>query len=104
LHGRPQGTASSFKFGMAYGQALGVVQGLLFPYQTVSAAKWKRHMSLTSDKEYSRRRAIECFPKFADQFSRKMDEGRAEAALLALSARRNIAAPEIAGIGVGLEV
>ncbi len=79
-----QGVASTFKFGMSFGVALGVVGGMDLPSTLVRPAKWKRDMGLTSDKERSRRLAIERWPNHADSFKLKKHDGRAEAALLAL--------------------
>ena len=45
---------------------------------------WKGYFGLSSDKEQSRLKAIALFPDCANLFSRKKDEGRAEAALIAL--------------------
>lgn len=90
--GRKQGTASSFRYGVSYGQILGMLQAMLLPYQTVHPLTWKRRYGLLNnkrlgiivDKDASRRRAIELFPACADQFKRKTVDGhRAEAALLA---------------------
>jgi len=78
-----QGVASMFNFGMAFGVAIGVVQALHIPVHFVAPSKWKRHFNLSKDKEESRRLAIDLWPDSADRFSRKRDEGRAEAALLA---------------------
>lgn len=77
------GSIGNFKLGMAYGVVLGVV-GIRWPLVRVRPATWKRSMGLTSDKELSRRRAIETWPGSASAFARKKDDGRAEAALLAL--------------------
>jgi hypothetical protein len=78
-----QGVASMFRFGQAFGTVIGVVQALHIPIQFVTPTKWKRHFNLSSDKEESRRLAIDLWPENADRFSRKRDDGRAEAALLA---------------------
>jgi crossover junction endodeoxyribonuclease RuvC len=80
-----QGVAGMFKYGRSFGQVLGVLQASLIPYLLVTPAKWKRDMHLSSDKEASRRRAIELLPRAAGegQFSLKKDEARAEAALIA---------------------
>jgi crossover junction endodeoxyribonuclease RuvC len=56
------------------------------PHQLVTAAKWKKYFNLSQDKGISRRLASERFPHDAEQFSRVKDDGRAEAALLALYA------------------
>jgi len=79
-----QGVHSVFKFGMAYGQLLGVIVALGVPHQLVTPPTWKRHYKLIGmDKEASRARALELWPGRAELFKRKKDDGRAEAALLA---------------------
>ena len=78
-----QGVLSTFKFGVAYGMARAAVVALAIPYVLVTPGKWKRHFGLTSDKELSRAMAIRLWPG-AGCFRRKRDDGRAEAALLAL--------------------
>jgi len=78
-----QGVSSTFRFGMAYGQIIGVLHSLRLPVTYVTSAKWKRSAGLDADKENSRRKAIETFPAMAGHFSRKKDHNRAEAALLA---------------------
>ncbi len=45
-------------------------------------------MGVTADKETSRKRAISLAPMLADRLSRKKDDGRAEAILIALYACR----------------
>jgi hypothetical protein len=79
-----QGVASTFKFGMSYGIALGVVATLGHRTLHPSPRTWKSEMNLTADKERSRKAAIDRWPKNASWFARKKDDGRAEAALLAL--------------------
>jgi len=80
-----QGVSSVFRFGCAYGQLLGVIATLEVPYRLVTPSTWKRWFKLSgSDKELSRARALELWPQRAELFKRKMDHGRAEAALLAL--------------------
>jgi crossover junction endodeoxyribonuclease RuvC len=78
-----QGVASTFKFGQTHGTLLGVLGALSVPVVHVTPAKWKRTFGLTSDKERSRRMAIELWPTMAGHFARKRDDGRAEAALIA---------------------
>jgi crossover junction endodeoxyribonuclease RuvC len=79
-----QGVSSTFKFGMAYGVAQGVIATLKIPVYFVTPAKWKKHFALPADKEEARKRALQRWPARADLFARKKDHGRAEAALLAL--------------------
>jgi crossover junction endodeoxyribonuclease RuvC len=84
VHAMPrQGVSSSFNFGVSFGIAKGVVGALHIPVIFVTPTKWKKHFGLNADKEKSRALAISTWP-FSDHFRRKKDDGRAEAALLAL--------------------
>ena len=88
VHSMPkQGVASSFNFGMSYGIAKGVVGSLHIPTINVAPTKWKKHFGLTAYKEQARALAISTWP-FSEHFRRKKDNGRAEAALLALYGAR----------------
>ena len=77
-----QGVASTFKFGQTHGVLLGVLGALNVPVSHVTPTKWKKSYGLGSDKEASRRLAIEMWPNMSGYFARKKDDGRAEAALL----------------------
>jgi len=79
-----QGVAGVFKFGVSYGIVLGVIAGYRINTVHVTSTKWKHDMRLSKDKEVSRRRALDRWPRHAERFSLKKHEGRAEAALLAL--------------------
>jgi len=84
VHAMPkQGVSSSFNFGMSYGVALGVVGALKVPTIHVSPTKWKKYFALSADKEQARAVAISKWPA-ALHFRRKKDNGRAEAALMAV--------------------
>ncbi len=78
------GAVSMFNFGRSYGDVRGAIGALDIPMHFVTPGKWKKHFGLTADKDQSRLRAIRMFPSVAEQFKRKKDDGRAEAALLAL--------------------
>ena len=78
-----QGVTSMFNFGKSYGTALGVIGALKIPVVHVSPAKWKKYFGLSADKEESRGLAIDKWPACL-HFRRKKDNGRAEAALMAL--------------------
>jgi crossover junction endodeoxyribonuclease RuvC len=78
-----QGIASTFKFGRGFGTVIGVVGALKLPLHLVAPSRWKAHFRLPADKEMARALALRTFPACAEQFSRKLDHGRAEAALLA---------------------
>lgn len=84
VHAMPkQGVTSCFNFGMSYGVALGVIGALKIPTVHVSPTKWKKYYSLSADKEEARALAISKWPASL-HFRRKKDNGKAEAALLAL--------------------
>jgi len=78
-----QGVSSTFRFGQAYGMAIGVVAALRIPIYHVPPSRWKKHFRLSSEKEEARARALQLWPERSDLFSRKKDHGRAEAALIA---------------------
>lgn len=78
-----QGVTSAFNFGFNCGVAQMVVAASGFPMTLVKPNVWKRQMGLTKDKDASRRLASQLFPQFVHLWSRKKDDGRAEAALLA---------------------
>lgn len=83
VHAMPgNGVTSMFNFGMAYGMVRGILGALSIPYVLVTPQMWKKHFKLTADKEMSRWHAISLWPSSA-HFSRKKDDGRAEASLLA---------------------
>lgn len=92
VHSMPrEGVASAFKFGYTCGQLLGVVEGLNIPVVFVTPQVWKKHFRITSDKEDSRKKAIELFPSNREHFQLKKDHGKAEASLIALWGK--VAAP-----------
>lgn len=78
-----QGVSSMFRFGQAYGMAIGVIAACGVPVCLVVPTKWKKHYGLSADKEDARKRALQLWPARAELFQRKKDHGRAEAALLA---------------------
>lgn len=77
-----QGVSSTFKFGQAYGALRAAVTACGIPHHIVSPRVWKGHFRLDKDKEKSRAMAIRLWPG-CGFFERKMDHGRAEAALIA---------------------
>lgn len=88
-----QGIASSGAFMRGFGQWEGVLAALGLPYTLVHPARWKRAMldGQGKDKDASRQRAAQLFPVVAHLLSRKKDDGRAEALLLAEYGRRVLA-------------
>ena len=60
------------------------VTGHGYEVHYVTPAVLKKHFKLSRDKGVSRSRASQRSPEAADRFTRVKDEGRAEAALIAL--------------------
>lgn len=79
-----QGVSSMFAFGEAYGLARGVLAGLGVPCHAVTPMQWKKGMGLNQGKDASRAKAAQIWPMQAGEFKRVKDDGRAEAALIAL--------------------
>jgi crossover junction endodeoxyribonuclease RuvC len=79
-----QGISSAFRFGATYGAIQMAVAARCLPLRLVTPNVWKKAFGLTADKNASRGLAMQRFPDAADRFSRKQDDGRAEAALIAL--------------------
>jgi len=87
VHSMPnQGVSSSFKFGIAFGMSIAIMERLHCPWTLVTPQKWKKDMGLTSDKNESLTMARELWPNAP--LTRKKDNGRAEALLMAEWARR----------------
>ena len=85
-----QGVSSVFRFGEGYGMLQASVAAQKTPVHFVTPAKWKKHFGLNRDKGVSRSKAMERFQNYAQLFSRVKDDGRAEAALIALYGAENI--------------
>jgi crossover junction endodeoxyribonuclease RuvC len=79
-----QGVTSMFNFGQSYGILKGICSAMQLPMYFVRPAKWKKYFNLiNSEKDASRTRAIEIFPYFSTQLSRKKDNNKADAILIA---------------------
>ena len=79
-----QGVTSMFNFGQSYGILKGICSAMRLPMYFVRPAKWKKYFNLiNSEKDASRTRAIEIFPYFSSQLSRKKDSNKAVAILIA---------------------
>lgn len=75
------------------GIGIGAIQGVCAAYEIdvveASPQRWKQSMGLLGkDKNASRHLAMDLFPGYADLFKRVMDDGRAEAALIAAYGRK----------------
>jgi crossover junction endodeoxyribonuclease RuvC len=79
-----QGVTSMFNFGQSFGILKGICSAMQLPMYFVRPAKWKKYFNLiNSEKDASRTRAIEIFPYFSNQLSRKKDSNKADAILIA---------------------
>ena len=79
-----QGVTSMFNFGQSFGILKGICSAMQLPMFFVRPAKWKKYFNLiNSEKDASRTRAIEIFPYFSSQLSKKKDSNKADAILIA---------------------
>ena len=79
-----QGVTSMFNFGQSFGILKGICSAMQLPMYFVRPTKWKKYFNLiNSEKDASRTRAIEIFPYFSGQLSRKKDSNKADAILIA---------------------
>ena len=79
-----QGVTSMFNFGQSFGILKGICSAMQLPMYFVRPAKWKKYFNLiNSEKDASRTRAIEIFPYFSAELSRKKDSNKADAILIA---------------------
>ncbi len=79
-----QGVTSMFNFGQSFGILKGICTAMQLPMYFVRPVKWKKYFNLlNSEKDASRTRAIEIFPYFSSQLSRKKDSNKADAILIA---------------------
>ena len=79
-----QGVTSMFNFGQSFGILKGICTAMQLPMYFVRPTKWKKYFNLlNSEKDASRTRAIEIFPYFSSELSRKKDSNKADAILIA---------------------
>ena len=79
-----QGVTSMFNFGQSFGVLKGICSAMQLSMHFVRPAKWKRFFNLiNAEKDASRTKAIEIFPYFSSQLSKKKDSNKADAILIA---------------------
>ena len=79
-----QGVTSMFNFGQSFGVIKGICAAMELPIFYVRPVKWKKYFNLiNSKKDASRTKAIEMFPKISDKLSKKKDNNKADAILIA---------------------
>lgn len=79
-----QGVTSMFAFGRSVGQIEGVLAGLKIPVSYVTPQTWQKALAVPKGKDGSRLRASQIMPAYAGEWRRAKDDGRAEAALIAM--------------------
>ena len=79
-----QGVTSMFNFGQSFGILKGICSAMKLPVYFIRPTKWKKYFNLIkTEKDASRTRAIEIFPYFSSQLSKKKDSNKADAILIA---------------------
>ena len=79
-----EGVTSMFNFGQSFGILKGICSAMQLPIYFVRPTKWKKYFNLiNSEKDASRTRAIEIFPYFSSNLSKKKDSNKADAILIA---------------------
>ena len=78
-----QGVTSMFNFGQSFGILKGICSAMQLPMFFVRPAKWKKYFNLiNSQKDASRTRAIEIFPHFSTQLSKKKESNKTDCILI----------------------
>ena len=79
-----QGVTSMFNFGQSFGILKGICAAMQLSMYFVRPAKWKKYFNLiNSEKDASRTKAIEIFPYFSSNLTKKKDSNKADAILIA---------------------
>ncbi len=92
-----EGAVGAFAFGRSRGVVEGVLGAQAVPFAFITPATWKRTVGLAlASKDAARGEAIRRWPSHAQKFARVKDDGRAEAALIAVAGltRRTRPGPE----------
>ncbi len=79
-----QGVSSMFKFGYVCGGLRALMAAYFIPVTFVTPQKWKGSLAVPKAKDGARARASELFPEYSHFWQRVKDDGRAEAAMIAL--------------------
>ena len=93
VHSMPgQGVRSMFSMGEGYGIWKGIITALGYPLHLITPQEWKKEMmgGMGKEKDASRLKAMQLFPKIADQLQLKKDHGKADALLIAEYLRRKL--------------
>jgi len=79
-----QGVTSVFSFGRSLGVVEGVLTTMKIKTTLMTPQTWQKGLGMTGGKDGSRARAMELFPDQTALFKRVKDDGRSDAALIAL--------------------
>ena len=87
-----EGAVGAFSFGRGYGLLRGILRAAFIPITDITPAKWQRDLGIKAGagKDASRALAKEHFQRDAGLFARVKDDGRADAALIALWGRKQL--------------
>jgi crossover junction endodeoxyribonuclease RuvC len=81
-----EGPTGAFAFGRSKGVIEGVLGAVGIPAVMIAPATWKRTIGISGgSKDLARSEACRRWPRHADLFARKKDDGRAEAALIGVA-------------------
>lgn len=83
-----EGAVGAFAFGDAKGVVRGCLAAAAIPATFITPVQWKRVVGVPPGKDMKDRArsiAINRWPAQAEKFKRKMDDGRAEAALIGIA-------------------
>lgn len=85
VHSMPgQGVSSMFNFGHSCGTVMGVLGALGIPHTLITPQAWKKSAGLIgTDKDASRARAIQLWPKWRELDKKGKGQALADAALIA---------------------
>jgi len=81
---RQAGAAGMAALGESVGMVRMAAAAFGIEFTGVSPGGWKRRVNCPADKDAAIKRACEIWPVWAKTFARKKDDGRAEAAMIAL--------------------
>lgn len=85
-----EGPVGAFSFGRSFGLVEGVLAAATLRLQYVSPSVWVRAMGIRGGKDESRAIAMRTWPKWSSYFTRVKDNGRSDAALIALYALQRL--------------
>jgi crossover junction endodeoxyribonuclease RuvC len=85
---RPEhGGIGSHTNGLNSGIVIGILAAFAIPYTLIAPQTWKRRLQVPAEKNGARSRASQLLPAHASNWRLVKDDGRAEAALIALYGR-----------------